>query len=54
MERATSLNRLTVNLLQLIFVLFVSVDYEGIFNYFKKKAELRRLTKQREAVREVI
>lgn len=54
MERATSLNRLTVNLLQLIFVLFVSVDYEGIFNYFKKKAELRRLTKQREAAQELI
>ncbi|MDR1950159.1 MAG: ABC transporter permease [Spirochaetaceae bacterium] len=52
MERATSLNRLTVNLLQLIFVLFVSVDYEGIFNYFKKKAGLRRLAKQREAVKE--
>ncbi|MDR2517698.1 MAG: ABC transporter permease [Spirochaetaceae bacterium] len=36
MERATSLNRLTVNLLQLIFVLFVSVDYEGIFARVKK------------------
>jgi simple sugar transport system permease protein len=49
MERVTSLNRLTVNLLQLIFVLFVSVDYEGIFSYFKKKAELRRFAKLREA-----
>jgi simple sugar transport system permease protein len=48
MERATSLNRLTVNLLQLIFVLFVSVDYEGIFAFFRKKAELRRLGRQRE------
>jgi simple sugar transport system permease protein len=52
MERATSLNRLTVNLLQLIFVLFVSVDYEGIFAWFKKKAELRRFAKQREKLRE--
>ena len=37
MERATSLNRLTVNLLQMIFVLCVSIDYEGIFRYFKEK-----------------
>lgn len=39
MERATSLNRLTVNLLQMLFVLLVSIDYEGIFNYFKEKRE---------------
>ena len=37
MERATTLNRLTVNLLQMIFVLCVSIDYEGIFRYFKDK-----------------
>lgn len=44
MERATTLNRLTVNLLQMIFVLCVAIDYEGIFRYFgdkrRKKAEL--------------
>ena len=47
MERATSLNRLTVNLLQMIFVLCVSIDYEGIFRYFedrkRKRAELAAL-----------
>lgn len=37
MERATSLNRLTVNLLQMIFVLLVSVDYEGIIKAIKNK-----------------
>lgn len=37
MERATTLNRLTVNLLQMIFVLCVSIDYEGIFRYFINK-----------------
>ena len=45
MERATTLNRLTVNLLQMIFVLCVSIDYEGIFMYFRekkrKKAEMK-------------
>ena len=28
---------LTVNLLQMIFVLCVSIDYEGIFRYFINK-----------------
>ena len=37
MERATTLNRLTVNLLQMIFVLCVPIDYEGIFRYFINK-----------------
>lgn len=39
MERATSLNRLTVNLLQMIFVLLVAVDYESIIEYFKNKKQ---------------
>lgn len=46
MERATSMNRLTVNLLQMIFVLLVSVDYEGIINYVKKKWTSIRTKKQ--------
>ena len=37
MERSTSLNRLTVNLLQMLFVLLVSINYEGIFEYFRTK-----------------
>jgi ACR3 family arsenite efflux pump ArsB len=37
MERETSLNRLSVNLLQMIFVILVAVDYEAIVNYFKAK-----------------
>lgn len=37
MERATSLNRLTVNLLQMIFVLLVSIDYRGIYYFFYNK-----------------
>lgn len=37
MERVTSLNRLTVNLLQMIFVLLVAIDYEGLMNYIKFK-----------------
>lgn len=37
MERATSLNRLTVNLLQMLFVLLVAVDYEAIISYIKNK-----------------
>ena len=50
MERSTSLNRLTVNLLQMIFVLLVSIDYEGIVNHFKdkkrKKLEAEQLALQ--------
>lgn len=52
MERATTLNRLTVNLLQMIFVLCVAIDYEGIFRYFRdrkqKKAELAEMKAKKE------
>ena len=52
MERATTLNRLTVNLLQMIFVLCVAIDYEGIFRYLRdrklKKAELAELKAKKE------
>lgn len=40
MERVTTLNKLTVNILQMLFVLFVSIDYEmliGKLRKFKKK-----------------
>lgn len=53
MERATTLNRLTVNLLQMIFVLCVAIDYEGIFRYFgekkQKKADLAAAQAKKEA-----
>ena len=37
MERGTSLNRLTVNLMQMIFVMLVAIDYEGIVKGIKEK-----------------
>ncbi len=47
MERGTSLNRLTVNLMKMVFVLLVAIDYEGIIGYFKarkqKKIDRERL-----------
>lgn len=39
MERSTSLNRLTVNLLQMIFVLLVAVDYEAILAYIRNRRQ---------------
>ena len=42
MERATSLNRLTVNLIQMLFVLFVAIDYEGVIAHINKKIALRK------------
>ena len=46
MERATTLNRLTVNLLQMIFVLLVSINYEGIINHIKDKWNKRKMKNQ--------
>ncbi|NMA12698.1 MAG: ABC transporter permease [Chloroflexi bacterium] len=50
MERGTALNRLTVNLLQMIFVILVSIDFEGIFKFFddriNKKKELDKIIRQ--------
>lgn len=46
MERATTLNRLTVNLLQMIFVLLVSINYEGIINYIKDKRIKKKIKNQ--------
>ena len=46
MERATTLNRLTVNLLQMIFVLLVSINYEGIINHIKNKWNKRKMKNQ--------
>jgi len=53
MERVTSLNRLTVNLLQMLFVLFIAIDYEGIYTSIKnrilKKKEVQRLQHEQES-----
>ena len=52
MERGTTLNRLTVNILQMIFVILVAIDFEGIFarikDGVKKKREIRQLQATRE------
>jgi len=42
MERMTSLNRLIVIIIQMLFVLFVSIDYDSIINKWKSKMELKK------------
>lgn len=39
MERGTSLNRLTVNIMKMVFVILVAIDFEGIFTFFKERKE---------------
>jgi simple sugar transport system permease protein len=52
MERGTTLNRLTVNLLQMFFVILVSINYERIFHYFadriKKKRQIRHFLENKD------
>ncbi|MDR1885340.1 MAG: ABC transporter permease [Synergistaceae bacterium] len=45
-ERGTSLNRLTVNLLQMFFVILVSINYESIYHYFRDRAKRKREIRQ--------
>lgn len=45
MERLTSLNRLTVNIIQMIFVLFVSVDYAALKQSWNEFSQTRKLKK---------
>lgn len=56
MERVTSLNRLTVNLLQMLFVLFIAIDYEGLYKSIKnritKKKEVQRLIQEQESAQQ--
>jgi len=47
MERVTSMNRLTVNIIQMVFVLFVSINYEKIYMSMKDKRRLKREQKER-------
>lgn len=39
MERNTDLNKLTINILQMLFVLFISVDYKAIYSFIKTKGK---------------
>ncbi len=55
MERVTSLNRLTVNILQMLFVLFIAIDYEGIYDSIKnrlvKRKNIRQLKQEQEVTK---
>lgn len=46
LERVTSLSRYTVNIIQMLFILFVAVDYVGLYRRFQTRARLRREIKQ--------
>ena len=48
MERQTSLNKLTVYIVQMLFVLFISVDYKSIFDNIKNRARERKIAKSKE------
>ncbi|WP_343250695.1 ABC transporter permease [Diplocloster hominis] len=37
MERMTSLNKLTVNIIQMLFVLFAAIDYKALFDHMRGK-----------------
>ncbi|WP_313755708.1 ABC transporter permease [Tissierella sp.] len=43
MERMTTLNRLVVIIIQMLFVLFVSIDYDNLFNKWKEKIKLKKI-----------
>ncbi|WMM24438.1 ABC transporter permease [Tissierella sp. MB52-C2] len=42
MERMTTLNRLVVIIIQMLFVLFVSIDYDNLFSKWKEKIKLKK------------
>ncbi|MGI6586427.1 MAG: ABC transporter permease [Lutisporaceae bacterium] len=46
MERVTTLNRLTVNLIQMFFVILVSIDYDLLFRAAQEKFRKRREKKE--------
>lgn len=50
MERVISVNRLTVQIVQYLFVLFVSVDYEGIYLRAKERRAKKQYRKEMEKV----
>ncbi len=48
MERLTSMNRLTVNIIQMLFVLFVAVDYELLFTKWQELRQARNAMKEKQ------
>lgn len=42
MERMTSLNRLVVIIIQMLFVLFISIDYDSLINRWKSTMKLKK------------
>ena len=47
MERATTLNRYTMNLLQALFVLFISIDYGMLYRKYKDKKAREAIGKEK-------
>ena len=48
MERMTSLNRLSVNIIQMLFVLFVAIDYEKLIAEFNRRKATAKFKRQEE------
>lgn len=48
MERMTSLNRLSVNIIQMLFVLFVAIDYEKLIAEFNRRKAAAKFKRQEE------
>ena len=42
LERVTSLSRYSVNLIQMLFILFVAVDYVGLYRKYQEKNRIRK------------
>ncbi len=42
LERVTTLTRYSVNIIQMLFILFVAVDYVGLYRKYQAKARIRR------------
>ena len=50
MERHTTLNRLTVNIIQMFFVLLISVDFKALWKRFGVYRQRRKIKKMEETV----
>lgn len=50
MERLTTLNRLTVNIIQMFFVLLISVDFKALWKRFDVYRQRRKIKKMEETV----
>ena len=49
LERVTTLSRYSVNIIQMLFILFVAVDYVSLFRKYQAKVRIRREKKLAEA-----